>query len=104
VKLSNIFFLVVVATIAAIVAIANRQVVTFSLDPLSQAYPSVAFTLPLYLLVFFSILFGVLLGGASVGLRRRRRRRALTLPPVADEPLVTAEPRSTREAVSPHVS
>ena len=100
-KLSNIFFLVVVATIAAIIAVANRQIVTFSLDPLSQAYPAVAFTLPLYLLVFFSILLGVLLGGASVGLRRRRRRRALQMSPVAE---VAAEPRTTREALPPNVS
>jgi uncharacterized integral membrane protein len=85
-----------IVILAAIIAVANRQSVTFSLDPFSQNFPSVAFTLPLYLLVFFAILFGFLLGAFSVLLKRTRRRRAPDLAPVAKEtlPLETAEGRA----------
>jgi len=102
VRFSNLLIFLLVAFIASIVAVANRQIVTFSLDPLSANYPSIAFTLPLYLLVFMAILFGVLLGAASVALRRTQRRRARQLAPVGDDALATAEPRSIREAASPH--
>ena len=85
------------------VAVANRQIVTFSLDPLSTNYPSIAFTMPLYLLVFFAVLFGVLLGGASVALRRStRRRRTRDVPPVGDHALTPAEARTTRETTTPY--
>ena len=84
------------------VAVANRQIVTFSLDPLSTNYPSIAFTMPLYLLVFFAVLFGVLLGGASVALNRSARRRRTRDVPVGDHALTTAEARTTRETTTPY--
>jgi uncharacterized integral membrane protein len=97
VKVSTVLFVLPVVIIAAIIAVANRQPVTFSLDPFSANFPAVAFTLPLYLLVFLSILFGVLLGGATVALRRTRRRRVPDLAPVADDALAAREPVARRE-------
>jgi uncharacterized integral membrane protein len=103
VRLSSVIILAIVAIIAAMIAVANRQIVTFSLDPLSTNYPSVAFTLPLWLLVFLAMLFGVLLGGASVALNRStRRRRTREFTPVGEHALTPAEARPTREATTPY--
>ncbi len=71
-------FLVVVpvAVIAATLAVANRELVAFQFDPFETGS---ALVMPLFLLVFFSFLLGVLVGGATVALRRShkgRRRRA----------------------------
>jgi hypothetical protein len=96
-KVSTVLFVLPVVVIAAIIAVANRQAVTFSLDPFSANFPSVAFTLPLYMLVFLSILFGVVLGGATVSLRRRVRRRVPDLAPIADDALETRDPIAHRE-------
>jgi uncharacterized integral membrane protein len=83
-----------IVIVAAIIAVANRQSVTFSLDPFSENFPAVAFTLPLFVLVFLSILFGFLLGAFSVLLKRARRRRAPDLAPVARPAALDAEERA----------
>jgi hypothetical protein len=61
-------------------AIANRQVVTVSLDPFDQADPALLFAGPLYTIVFALVIGGVVLGGCAAWLRqgkwRARARRA----------------------------
>ena len=78
-KLSTVFLIVPVAGIATIVAVANRQDVTFKLNPFSEGGPD-AVVMPLFLLVFLSFLLGVLVGGTTIavrsGLKARRKRIA----------------------------
>jgi uncharacterized integral membrane protein len=65
-----------VAVIAAGLAVANREPVAFQFDPFASG---MALVMPLFLLVFLSFLLGVLVGGATMALRRNRmarRRRA----------------------------
>jgi hypothetical protein len=73
-RLSTYVVTVPVVAIAAVLAVANRQVVTFSLDPFSQAAPAIAFVMPLFVLLFLAILFGVLLGGLAVAMGRGPRK------------------------------
>ncbi len=73
-RLSTYAVTIPVAAVAAIVAVANRQIVQFSLDPFSTAAPAIAFAMPLFVLLFLAILFGVLLGGFVVAMGRRPRR------------------------------
>ncbi len=68
-KVSTLLVVVPVVIFAAVVAVANRASVIFSLDPFSSE-PSVALSLPLYLLVFLTFLLGVVLGGVTVWWRR----------------------------------
>jgi len=82
--------------VAAIIAVANRQLVTFSLDPLSAAYPAIAVNMPLYAVVYAAILFGVLLGW-MVAMFSRGRRRTVRIPPVGDHALPEPRPRSKTE-------
>jgi uncharacterized integral membrane protein len=85
VKLSTYVIGVPAAVIAAVVAVANRQSVQFSLDPFSQERPALAFHLPLFAALFAALLIGVLLGGFASLLGRARRRRPPQAPPDGTE-------------------
>jgi uncharacterized integral membrane protein len=79
-KLSTVFLTVTVAVIATIVAVANRQDVTFKLNPFSDGGPD-AVVMPLFLLVFLAFLLGVLVGGTTIAIRsglKARRKRSET--------------------------
>ncbi len=76
--LHSLILLPILVVIIAL-AIANRTPVTLSLDPFTPADPAVAIeNIPLFVLLFVAILFGILLGGIgswfSQGKWRRRAR------------------------------
>ena len=79
-KIVTALVLITLALVLISFAVANRQIVTVSLDPFDQADPALAFSQPLYLLVFILLLGGVVLGGCAAWLRqgrwRARARRA----------------------------
>ncbi|HCV48322.1 MAG: hypothetical protein CBE09_05660 [Rhizobiales bacterium TMED249] len=55
-----IFFLIALGVI--FLALANRQIVSFSLNPFSPEDPSFGFRAPLFVLLMGAIGFGILLG------------------------------------------
>ncbi len=57
-------------------AVANRGLVTVSLDPFSQAAPAYAVALPLFLVIFAALILGVLVGGTVVWFGKLRWRLA----------------------------
>jgi uncharacterized integral membrane protein len=79
-KIVTALVLIVVALVLISFAVANRQVVTVSLDPFDQANPALALSQPLYLFIFALLIGGVVLGGCAAWLRqskwRTRARRA----------------------------
>jgi len=79
VKISTLLVVVPVVVFAAVVAVANRAPVTFSLDPISDE-SALALSLPLYLLVFLTFFLGVVLGGITVWWRRTISSRSSKLP------------------------
>jgi len=74
-KLLSWIFWVPVAVIVIIIAISNRQIVTFSIDPVAKIDPFFVLSLPLYLLLFAAILFGILFGGIAAWLAQGKWRR-----------------------------
>jgi uncharacterized integral membrane protein len=64
------------ATLALLFAVANRRWVTVSFDPFSQESPAYAADLPLFLIIFASLILGVFLGGIAVWLGRFRWQMA----------------------------
>ena len=68
--------LVPLALLIVALAVANRDAVTVSFDPFSSTNPAFALTLPLYLLAFFLVISGVVIGGIAAWLRQRKWRRA----------------------------
>jgi hypothetical protein len=74
-RLSTYFLLVPVIVIAAALAVANREMVPLSLDPFSDAHPALVIQMPLFMLLFFTLLLGVLIGGMVALFSRRKRSR-----------------------------
>jgi carbon starvation protein CstA len=78
VKLSTYLIGIPVVVIAAVVAIANRQLVTFSLDPFSGGASAkiLSFQSPLFVLLLITFALGAAVGGFSAILSRAARGRA----------------------------
>jgi uncharacterized integral membrane protein len=57
-------------------AVANRHWVTVSFDPFNSADPSVAVSLPLFVVILAVAILGVVAGGSATWFRQRRWRRA----------------------------
>jgi uncharacterized integral membrane protein len=75
-KIVTAVILVPLAAIIIAFAVANRQTVTVSFDPFDAAQPAYAASLPLFVLIFILVIFGVILGGVAAWLRQARWRWA----------------------------
>jgi ribose/xylose/arabinose/galactoside ABC-type transport system permease subunit len=62
------------AAVAAVLAVANRQDVLFSLDPFSREAPAIAIQIPLFVLLFLAIGIGILFGWLAGAVTRRGNR------------------------------
>ena len=56
-------------------AVANRHLVTVSFDPFNSVNPSVAVSLPLFVVIIAVAMLGVAAGGSATWFRLRRWRR-----------------------------
>jgi uncharacterized integral membrane protein len=59
-----------------IFAVANRHLVTVSFDPFNTVDPSVAVTLPLFVVIIAVAILGVVAGSSATWFRQRHWRRA----------------------------
>ncbi len=77
-KLSTYLIAVPTVVVAAVVAIANRQSVIFSLNPFWSNQPSASLSvqMPLFMLLLVTLALGALLGGFAAHLSRMGRERA----------------------------
>lgn len=74
-RLSTYFLLVPAIVIAALLAVANREMVPLSLDPFSDVHPALVIQMPLFLLLFLTLILGVVIGGTVAMISRRKRSR-----------------------------
>ncbi len=75
----NFFRAIVLVPLALIIiafAIANRQTVSFTLDPLGLAPTTLNFQTPLFVLAFALVILGVIVGGIATWLKQSHWRRA----------------------------
>ncbi len=68
--------LIPLGLIFVVFAVANRHLVTVSFDPFNSTDPSIAITLPLFVVIIAVAIAGVLAGGCATWLRQRHWRRA----------------------------
>ena len=68
--------LIPLALIFVVFAVANRHLVTVSFDPFNSTDPSVAVTLPLFVVIIAVAILGVVAGGCATWFRQRHWRRA----------------------------
>jgi uncharacterized integral membrane protein len=67
--------LIPLGVVIVLLALANRQAVTLSLDPLLSEKSSLAVTQPLFVLLLAALLTGVIAGGIAAWLRQGKWRR-----------------------------
>ncbi len=75
-KILNAIVIVPLALILLAFAVANRQFVTLSFDPFSSGDPSVALTLPLFIVIIAVAMLGVVAGSVATWFGQRHWRRA----------------------------
>jgi uncharacterized integral membrane protein len=75
-RLFVLFVIVPLMALLVALAVANRDVVAVSFDPFSTINPAFVLKVRLYLLAFFLLIVGVLIGGIAVWLKQRKWRRA----------------------------
>jgi uncharacterized integral membrane protein len=68
--------LIPLGVIFLVFAVANRHPVTVSFDPFNSADPSIAVTLPLFVVIIAVAIAGVITGGTATWFRQRHWRRA----------------------------
>jgi uncharacterized integral membrane protein len=74
-KIVAAIILIPLAVVIIAFAVANRQIVTVSLDPFSAEHPAASLTLPLFGLVIALLVLGVVIGGIAAWLRQSKWRR-----------------------------
>jgi uncharacterized integral membrane protein len=65
-----------VAILVVLLAVANRAPVQLSLDPFSLEAPEFATQVPLFAVIFASVMLGVMIGGIATWLAQAKHRRA----------------------------
>jgi uncharacterized integral membrane protein len=65
-----------IAIFIVLLAVANRAPVQLSLDPFSQDAPEFATSLPLFAVIFASVMLGIVIGGTATWLSQGKHRRA----------------------------
>ena len=68
--------LIPLGLIFVVFAVANRHFVTVSFDPFNSTDPSIAVTLPLFVVIIAVAIVGVVAGGTATWFRQRHWRRA----------------------------
>ena len=93
------FMIVVVvvplAIILTVLAVANRAVVPFTIDPFNPGNPGLTVELPLFVHLIIAIILGVIIGGAATWFRQGRYRRMARERSQEVERLRHAEPGRT---------
>ncbi len=75
-KIVTAVVLVPLAVVIVAFAVANRQTIVVSFDPFDSVNPAYAASMPLFVLIFVLVIFGVILGGAAAWLGQMRWRWA----------------------------
>ena len=75
-KIVSALILIPFVVVIVAFAVANRQAVTVSFDPLSAAHPAYSATVPLFVLIFVLLIIGVIIGGVAAWIGQSKWRRA----------------------------
>ncbi len=108
-KIVAVLVVVPLGIVLVAFAVANRHIVTVSLDPFNTAAPAASLTLPLFALVLVLLIAGVISGGVAAWLgqgkwrreARRLQREAAAMRAELDGLRRTAEPSIIPEAAAP---
>jgi uncharacterized integral membrane protein len=74
----RIIFVIVVVPVAVVLialAVANRELVSFTLNPFNPGDPAMTLNAPLFAFLFAALAVGVVIGGCATWVRQGRYRR-----------------------------
>jgi len=71
-----LFVLLPIAIIVVALSVANRESVTFSLDPIGAPAPAWSASAPLFVFLFAAVAVGIVIGGVAAWIRQGRWRHA----------------------------
>lgn len=74
----RILFVIIVVPVAIVLialAVANREIVAFTLNPFNPGDPALTVSGPLFAFLFAALALGVVIGGCATWLRQGRYRR-----------------------------
>jgi uncharacterized integral membrane protein len=74
-KIVAAVILIPLAALIIAFAVANREFVTLSFDPISAEHPAASVTMPLFALIIITLILGVVIGGVAGWLRHGGWRR-----------------------------
>ncbi len=74
-RILTILIIVPVAIVLIALAVANRALVPFTLNPFNPGDSGLTLTMPFFVYLFAALLVGVLIGSAATWLRQGRYRR-----------------------------
>lgn len=64
-----------VAIVLVALAVANRQMTSFTLDPFNPGSAALTLHLPLFVMLFLALILGMVIGGAAAWLKQGRYRK-----------------------------
>ena len=103
----NRFVLIVVfvplAVILIALAVANREMVAFTVDPFNPGNPALTLTLPFFIFLFAALGLGMIVGGAITWIRQGRYRKLARQRAIEAESLKQAASRPAASAASESV-
>ncbi len=70
-----VVILVPIAIVLVALAVANRQLTAFTLDPFNPGNAALTLQLPLFVLLFLTLIAGMVIGGAAAWLKQGRYRK-----------------------------
>jgi uncharacterized integral membrane protein len=74
-RLILVLILVPIAVVLIALAVANRGLTPFTLDPFNPGNPPLTFDLPLFVLLFVALGLGMILGSVATWVKQGRYRR-----------------------------
>ncbi|WP_144377188.1 DUF1049 domain-containing protein [Mesorhizobium amorphae] len=74
-RFAVIVIFVPLAIVLIALAVANRELVAFTLDPFNPGNPALTLTLPLFVMLFLALAVGILVGSFATWMRQGRYRK-----------------------------
>ena len=73
-RVALVVIIVPLAIILIALAVANRELVAFTVDPFNPGNPSLTYTLPFFVFLFAALALGMLVGSLATWARQGRYR------------------------------
>lgn len=75
-RLITLIITVPLAIVLIVLSVANRGVISLTLDPFNPGNPAMSYHAPLFIWIFGSLLLGIIIGSALTWFSQRRHRKA----------------------------